>query len=353
MTGRSRTSRLDQSGFTLVELLVVIAIIGILVALLLPAVQSAREAARRMQCANNLKQMGLASLNYASNNDNRLPPGFGGQVRNDDGTPASGKNFNKLSLFTAMLPYAEENTTAELVDYDYQLPGAPFSDPARDVLISAYICPSYEGIAVNGGAPPAEGYKNGALVTYTGVAGVDIENQQDSTGVVNWTPEDIAERTITSQNTGGFGELFLNGAFTFDKIFPNPNNRARHYIGPEGRKLSQITDGISNSLMIGEFIDRACDTFSACEDFPGYIRPWYLGGFQGAPYHTKILRFTPNSRLAKVDANFTERPLSSLHAGVVQFVYCDGSVHSLSDDIDPTVYFGLGTVNGDEVFNAL
>lgn len=341
------------AGFTLVELLVVIAIIGILVALLLPAVQAAREAARRSQCANNLKQLGLACLNFASSNQDRLPPGFGGHVMGADGRPVPGRNFNKLSLFTAMLPFAEEQAAADSVDFDYQVPGAPYSDPAKNISIPIFFCPSYEGTTVYGEASNAEGYKNGAIVTYAGVAGVDIEAQQDSTGVAAWSAEDIAERTITSQNTGGYGDLFLNGAFTFDKIYPIPGNKVRYFLGPEGRRISQIVDGTSNSLMIGEFVDRACDTFSSCEELPGYIRPWYLGGFQGAPYHTKILRFTPNSRLAKQDANFTERPLSSLHAGVVQFVYCDGSVHTLSDDVDPATYYGLGTVNGEEVINAL
>ncbi len=97
-----------RTAFTLVELLVVIAIIGILIALLLPAVQSAREAARRMQCSNNLKQLGLSLLNFESANK-RLPPA----AVTDTGGRVIFGNSNR-SAFVFMLPYFEEKSTADL-----------------------------------------------------------------------------------------------------------------------------------------------------------------------------------------------------------------------------------------------
>src|SRR4029078_3587901 len=103
------------AGFTLVELLVVIAIIGILVALLLPAIQAAREAARRRQCMNNMRQVGLALHNHVSAKG-KLPSGGEGTVWTP-GAIATG--FDVTSTFTQLLPYLEEVTIASLYDYKY------------------------------------------------------------------------------------------------------------------------------------------------------------------------------------------------------------------------------------------
>src|SRR5690349_14786645 len=104
---RMKKSRRHAGGFTLVELLVVIAIIGVLVALLLPAVQAAREAARRSQCSNNLKQIGLGVQNYMSSKKDRLPLGYEGKTT----------SFSKRHLFTAILPYMEQQSIYNQIDF--------------------------------------------------------------------------------------------------------------------------------------------------------------------------------------------------------------------------------------------
>ncbi len=315
-------------GFTLVELLVVIAIIGILVALLLPAVQAAREAARRTQCTNNLKQMGIAAQNVASNKK-ALPMGYG---RTRDHV-AKGVNFVKEGLFTEMLPYLEEQAAYDTVNFDYYLdsPKPPyFEDNVRDTIVEAYLCPDWPDIKVNGTAQPNFEYELGALCTYTGVG-----------GAVRGT----GEKLIPS----AFGVIPDNGAFTGrqEKI----SSLVSALIGVP-RKLSQITDGQSNSFLIGEFVHRDCQFQSFTQEAPGSVRPWYVSGFGDAPYTFKILENPPNICVSRSDINFNYLPLGSFHPGITQFVFVDGSVHSISDDIELQVYKDLATVNGGEVVNA-
>ncbi len=335
----ARRPRLDQpaflGGFTLVELLVVIAIIGILVALLLPAVQAARESARRSQCTNNLKQMGIAAQNYAATYK-ALPYGYGRTTEH----VTKGVAFIKESPFTEMLRFMEEDATYAQVDFKYYTKAAPANvvtnDPARDVIVPAYICPDWPDARVTSSVPAGYEYELGAVCTYSGVGGA-VQNNG----------EKLIPATVT-----GFGQIPDNGAFTVTQQTIFSSNQI---IGAR-RKLEQVTDGQSNSFMIGEFVHRNCKLGAFLEDAPGNTRPWYLSGYHDsgnnidAPYQFKVLEYGPN---ACVDRNsgiyFNYLPMGSFHQGVTLFANVDASVHIISDDIDIALYKNIATVRGGEV----
>lgn len=320
--------------FTLVELLVVIAIIGILVALLLPAVQAAREAARRAQCTNNIRQMGLACQNYMSSSDDELPYGYEGRLP----TPPS-RSFQKRGVFTELLQFMEEQAIYDQIQFDYGtngLPGDPHADPAKDSVVAGFICPSwpnpeviFEGFA----------YQQGALATYVGCGGA--ANSPD------------AELIPTSSPT-----YPTNGAFTLEELPTTP----RITIQGKRRKARTITDGQSQTILIGEFVHHNCgDVRGPCDGFPdetvaGNVRPWYLAGFQsrsdGVPfiYSVKEFEVTPNTQGQTTQVpGWNKLPTGSYHPGVTLFVFIDGSAHAIADDIELVTFQSLATVNGGEV----
>ncbi len=285
--------RESESGFTLVELLVVIAIIGILVALLLPAVQSAREAARRAECTNNLRQMGLALHNYAD-----VYKHF----------PVGSQDSSKHGLFTYMLPYLEQNTIYE----NLNLSGSGHSDPYRYTVIKAYVCPSYPYDKVVRGN--SNTYMNGAMTTYLGTAGW-------------WTGPGQGEPS-------SYGDMPNNGLFGW-KFH---------------RMVSQVSDGLSNTFAIGEYVHRD-HKGGAYTQPPGNVRGWILGdNGSEATYAFRALEFALN---AKVDRQadgipFNHLPMGSYHPNGANFVMADGSVHYIPDNVSFSVYQALGTSHAGE-----
>ena len=164
-----------EKGFTLVELLVVIAIIGMLVAVLLPAINSARYAARRTQCQNNLRQMGIAIQNYASRSKGELPPGSPGN--------------SMQGLFSYLLPFLEETVTFDQLELDGRRHhvASERRNPLRYYSISTYVCPSYNFETVIRDPSRAD-YQKGALTTYQGVGGALVSDR-------DFTSERSRERT--------------------------------------------------------------------------------------------------------------------------------------------------------------
>ncbi|MEO8268521.1 MAG: DUF1559 domain-containing protein, partial [Aureliella sp.] len=206
-------SRSRHSGFTLVELLVVIAIIGILVGLLLPAVQAAREAARRMQCSNNLKQLGLALHNYESSTK-LMPAGR---------APKSG-----ISAFGALLPYLEQTSAYDLIDFNVSATHVN-NTAALAIDIPTFLCPS---------EPKSE-------ISVAGWAVISYRTNQGS-GILNGQPP-------TSSSDANYG-------------YPEPNGPM---VPTKFLKFGDVTDGLSNTAAfsehgIGDFsnaISSITDTF--------------------------------------------------------------------------------------------
>ncbi|PQO46072.1 DUF1559 domain-containing protein [Blastopirellula marina] len=302
----SPSSRL---GFTLVELLVVIAIIGVLVALLLPAVQQAREAARRMQCSNNLKQMGLACHNYMDTHQGKLPPGTYYKLK-------SGQ-WDSHGWAVAILPFIEQNALYD--SYNFSVgPLDTSHENIRKAAISGYFCPSFAGKQVN---TSSSLYSDGAIFPYQGIAGVYYNDPA---------------RDQNLPGNAGHGMITSNGAFRINGE----------------RSVADITDGLSNTIMIGDYIHR--DRTGSNSGYPGNVRCWIIGTTsvaKGALYNLKIIyEDTVNSRRDRASDGlaFNHLPFGSFHPGGANFAATDGSVHFLPETINFDTYRAIATVNGSE-----
>ncbi len=277
-------------GFTLVELLVVIAIIGILIALLLPAVQSAREAARRMHCSNNLKQIGLAIHGYITSNREYFPPG----------SPARATH----GLFSHLLPYIEQSAIYDKLDLD----GDTYAEPYRYTSLAVYLCPSYTSPTVIEGLGDP---RNGALTTYQGVGGAIID---DSTSIY---PH--------------------NGIFGWQEV----------------RSVAQVRDGLSNTLAVGEFVQHDSSgpyVAPAGNVRPWILGAWNQSD---SSYAFRVVDHPINANVERVadSVDFNHLPMGSHHQGGAHFLLADGSVRFLSETIEMETYRALATCDGREIVN--
>ena len=297
-----------RPAFTLVELLVVITIIGILISLLLPAVQAAREAARRASCTNNLKQLGLAVLNYESAYK-LFPINYGGNGQYD--TSGTGHSW-----LTGILPFIEQQALYDKIHFNQPLSDADNTAVSRTV-VAAFMCPSdsRRGILPDRSDVGDER----AINNYKGVAG----------GNWNW-----GDHTGVSQPTGRWannpdGRDRGNGLFC-----RNADNNEGNYTG-----MMEIRDGTSNTLTIGETVARWC------------THTWWWS-FDGS---TATCGIPLNYRKGDVDLEAAaadwERNYSffSHHPGGANFALGDGSVRFLNDSIDINLYRHLATISGGEV----
>lgn len=294
-------------GFTLIELLVVIAIIAILVALLLPAVQQAREAARRTQCKNNLKQLALALHNYHDIHS-RFAPGW---IAVDPTTRLSSahEGISGAGWGTMILPQLEQTNLYTQFNPDLAINAAPNLAFARTVL-PAWQCPS---------DPKPDRWQIESEET----AGEILAELATANYVASFGTEELhgCENAPGSWPVSPSGQCIGNGAF-----FHNSSVRMRDF-----------TDGTSNTILVGE--RRTNQQLGWYSTWPGMV-PEGEEAFQrilGAADHV------PNSPLAHFD------DFSSRHTGGAQFALGDGSVRFISENIDEGVYKSLATIQGGEI----
>ncbi|QDT68755.1 Type II secretion system protein G precursor [Planctomycetes bacterium MalM25] len=326
----------SREAFTLVELLVVIAIIGILVALLLPAVQAAREAARRTQCTNNLKQLGIGALNYESTNG-RFPTwglalnGYGAGLTGPSGEPnvQSKAAIENLSWCYQLMPFLEENALYDLrstIGLTPELLGrqvVSLSCPTRgpriivDFVGDEAFYGDYAAFAMD--------YYFGNRVTNASDVDATVPFIDPVRGSRN-EEEDIEE--FISQGVIGRGG-FLRTSESADQLSKYTK------VG-----FSKITDGASKTVMFAEKAMPA-DLYTAPEN-PTERGGIYAGGFatvrlgRGGPYPDSTT--TTSSNYKKFSHN---QSFGSAHPGILNSVFADGSVRTISMDIEPLPYYAL------------
>jgi prepilin-type N-terminal cleavage/methylation domain-containing protein/prepilin-type processing-associated H-X9-DG protein len=304
-----------KGGFTLVELLVVITIIGILIALLLPAVQAAREAARSMQCSNNLKQLGLALHNY-HDKWQQFPLGAAHWLDTD------WTSFTKDahgSFLVALLPYIEQQSLYDhcdfstLTDYNSKV-GTTY---VHETWIQTFLCPS-----------DVAKYWGGNKYYWS--EGNSTQNQKRAT--TNYSG------SMGSQlfDTGGyFGNAFGTGtAYHGDSIARGTISGVFSHLA-WGAAFFEITDGTSNTIALGE-IRPACSWHAR----DGWMHVNALWNATSSPINSKACCASGESDDTQ---NWScEQAFRSTHPGGCNFVFCDGSIHCLSENIDYMTYQKLG-----------
>ncbi|QDV71352.1 hypothetical protein Poly24_50870 [Rosistilla carotiformis] len=337
--------QIKRRAFTLVELLVVIAIIGILVGLLLPAVQAAREAARRMQCGNNMKQLGLALHNYHDTH-NTLPAGT---------WRLQGWGF---SFYYSVLPYIEQGALYDSMTSSGDHPGytganAQNRDAVNGVTLSGFICPSNP-------MDPNKDVGGGAITTrpsYVGIAGAIDEDKTSSA-----TPPQAG----ATGDTDGFQEQRNRNGSNCCNAQEMAGQMSAGGVFPTNKWLSfaKLTDGTSNVMMIGEtsswmydngiqMDSRTTHGWTMGTDGSGTTTNW--NGPNSRQFNVTSIRYpigTDTWALPGVGSNYgPNNPLLSAHPGGVQAVFGDGSVHFIAETIAMPIVKYLATRDDGEVVN--
>ncbi len=376
---RARSDR--RPGFTLIELLVVIAIIAVLIALLLPAVQSAREAARRAQCVNNLKQLGLANMNFENVNqwfppdvDYLTPPYLPDLDPSVTGFGASGQE--NAGNFMRILPYLEQQNVYNSVNFNRgafdQVNVPPINgsgslytgvgqNSAYMTVLNGFICPSSP-------APSSINYYNTCWSGYGNGSQNPIRNP----------PTQIWGRSDYFPTCGFHGSLLQNLGFppayvtafgndsgvlanlaTFNSTTGLVNTPIPHV------RIASVTDGTSNTIMIGEDAGRPVGYNHARQIYTqhggpvdGVLNPTdYGGGAWADPYtYAHLCGSTADGircqgGICMINCS-SNNELYSFHPGGVNVLFTDGSVHFLKESMDPRIVVALVTRAGGEIVSS-
>ncbi|QDU62609.1 hypothetical protein Pan216_34760 [Planctomycetes bacterium Pan216] len=311
MTLGTRRSR----AFTLIELLVVIAIIGVLVGLLLPAIQQAREAARRAQCTSNLKQIGVALANYLDATNGVIPRGVN-HVSGDDCCCETDNGEYAHTVHTMLLPYIDQTILYDQINFTHG-PQHASNTTVRKATFAAFTCPS--ALQIADGTYGAHNYPASSSSHSYGLCGRHGNSSSNGPFASRWG--------LQSATTAGT---------TWDSQM----------------KLRNVVDGISKTMAFSEFA-KGLDYVVPVAHRNTRGRSWFdpRPNYGNVGYSTHK-RATPNSpyityNTASSQSNYGT--VGSYHPGGVNGVFLDGSVRFISDSIDGDGWQGINTPQGNEI----
>ena len=354
--GRRENSPRNNRGFTLVELLVVIAIIGVLVALLLPAIQAAREAARRTQCINNMKQIGLAVQNY---HDSRkeLPPS-----RVADGN---------LTTMALILDYMEQSQIRGLWNSALGTYGCFYDQTyqMRTAVVQAYYCPSQaheqqvmlvaEVTSDGHSHPRSDPQVPGTLVGYYGsisdylpVAGstCSVFDDGSATGTSGALVafQNVPWNAGTSHLMDGPVPQIRRGLSSDTSLIYQSGGTNRIIGWRNATSLKNITDGTSRTFFAGEVGRGTSEQVAA---FNGDLSPYEWLGFRSPFCERCGLPPRPATDHTSPDSSFGDRGFGGNHPGVVVFSMCDASIQAIARDTDLNVLDAMSSRDRGEVYD--
>jgi prepilin-type N-terminal cleavage/methylation domain-containing protein len=325
-----------RPGFTLIELLVVIAIIAVLIGLLLPAVQKVREAAARLQCQNNLKQIGLALHNY-HDGYKRFPPAYTLLPANDPTVPKGAVPNMGHSVLTLLLPYVEQDNVYKQIDQTkgfFSTANMPNANPAYASVVRTFLCPSSP-------APDSMDYSAALNVGWNSSG---VNSLAYPPGLI-FARTDYAPPSGTALGIGSTAEGQVNGNIGIIGPAATPGRAA-------GTAIQSITDGSSNTLLMVEVAGRPL--WYSNKGFLGNGPVSQGGGAWADPFGYLVVNGSDPGGSGLIPGTCavnctSDNEIFSFHTGIANCVMGDGSVRTLSATTSLTVVAALISKSGGEI----